>query len=63
MKIVASTKLTKAQRAMEESRAYGNTSNTVFEEAETKPLEARTRRRCSLSAALTRAFAVVFTLV
>lgn len=39
MKIVASTKLTRAQRAMTESRAYGQTSNTVFDEAETKPLE------------------------
>jgi F-type H+-transporting ATPase subunit gamma len=40
MKIVASTKLTRAQRAMTESRTYGQTSNTVFEKAETKPLEA-----------------------
>jgi F-type H+-transporting ATPase subunit gamma len=39
MKIVASTKLTRAQRAMTESRAYGQTSNTVFEQAETKALE------------------------
>lgn len=39
MKIVASTKLTRAQRAMQESRTYGQTSNTVFEQAETKPLE------------------------
>ena len=39
MKIVASTKLTRAQRAMNESRTYGQTSNTVFEKAETKPLE------------------------
>jgi F-type H+-transporting ATPase subunit gamma len=39
MKIVASTKLTRAQRAMRESRTYGQTSNTVFEQAETKPLE------------------------
>jgi F-type H+-transporting ATPase subunit gamma len=39
MKIVASTKLTRAQRAMTESRQYGKTSNTVFERAETKPLE------------------------
>lgn len=36
MKIVASTKLTRAQRAMTESRSYGKTSNMVFEEAETK---------------------------
>ncbi|KAI9828692.1 MAG: atp3 gamma subunit of the F1 sector of mitochondrial F1F0 ATP synthase [Thelocarpon impressellum] len=39
MKIVASTKLTRAQRAMTNSRTYGQTSNTVFEQAETKPLE------------------------
>lgn len=39
MKIVASTKLTRAQRAMTESRNYGETSNTVFESAETKPEE------------------------
>ena len=39
MKIVASTKLNRAQRAMQESRQYGQTSNTVFEQAETKPLE------------------------
>ena len=39
MKIVASTKLTRAQRAMVESRTYGEASNTVFEEAETKALE------------------------
>ncbi|KAK2765378.1 atp3 gamma subunit of the F1 sector of mitochondrial F1F0 ATP synthase [Arachnomyces sp. PD_36] len=39
MKIVASTRLTKAQKAMTESRSYGQTSNSVFENAETKPLE------------------------
>lgn len=39
MKIVASTKLNRAQRAMRDSRAYGQTSNTIFENAETKPLE------------------------
>ena len=39
MKIVASTKLTRAQKAMSESRSYGQTSNTVFEKAETKPIE------------------------
>lgn len=39
MKIVASTKLTRAQKAMRDSRIYGQTSNKVFEEAETKPLE------------------------
>jgi F-type H+-transporting ATPase subunit gamma len=39
MKIVASTKLTRAQKAMQESRSYGQTSNTVFDKAETKPIE------------------------
>ena len=39
MKIVASTRLTRAQKAMDDSRVYGKTSNTVFEQAETKPLE------------------------
>lgn len=39
MKIVASTKLTRAQKAMVDSRTYGQTSGKVFEEAETKPLE------------------------
>ncbi|MCJ1232906.1 atp3 gamma subunit of the F1 sector of mitochondrial F1F0 ATP synthase [Varicellaria rhodocarpa] len=39
MKIVASTKLTRAQRAMTESRSYGQSSNTVFEKAETKAIE------------------------
>lgn len=44
MKIVASTKLTRAQRAMTESRTYGQTSNTVFEEAETKALEGENKK-------------------
>ena len=44
MKIVASTKLTRAQRAMTESRSYGQTSNTVFEEAETKPVESENKK-------------------
>lgn len=35
MKIVASTKLARAQRAMNESRSYGETSNKVYETAET----------------------------
>jgi F-type H+-transporting ATPase subunit gamma len=39
MKIVASTKLNRATRAMQDSRAYGQTSNTVFKEAETKVSE------------------------
>jgi len=45
MKIVASTKLTRAQRAMTESRSYGQTSNTVFEEAETKPVEGEGKKQ------------------
>ncbi|TVY54013.1 ATP synthase subunit gamma, mitochondrial [Lachnellula cervina] len=44
MKIVASTKLNRAQRAMTESRQYGKTSNTVFEQAETKPLESEGKK-------------------
>jgi len=44
MKIVASTKLTRAQRAMTESRSYGQASNTVFEKAETKPVEGENRK-------------------
>ncbi|KAI2628986.1 ATP synthase F1 gamma [Xylaria nigripes] len=44
MKIVASTKLTRAQRAMNESRKYGATSQEVFESAETKPLEAEGKK-------------------
>ena len=44
MKIVASTKLAKAQKAMEESRKYGKTSNEVFEEAETKPVEGESKK-------------------
>lgn len=39
MKIVASTKLTKAQRTMETAQKYGETSQRVFDEAETKPPE------------------------
>ena len=44
MKIVASTKLTRAQRAMVESRSYGRTSNTVFEKAETKPIASEDKK-------------------
>jgi F-type H+-transporting ATPase subunit gamma len=44
MKIVASTKLTRAQRAMNVSRKYGETSQGVFESAETKPLEAEGKK-------------------
>lgn len=45
MKIVASTKLNRAQRAMQDSRVYGSTSNAVFESAETKPVEAEGRKK------------------
>lgn len=44
MKIVASTKLTRAQRAMTESRTYGQTSNMVFEQAETKATEDESKK-------------------
>ena len=44
MKIVASTKLTRAQRAMTDSRNYGQASNEVFDKAETKPLEGEGKR-------------------
>ena len=45
MKIVASTKLTRAQRAMGDSRKYGQTSNEVYESAETKPLEGEGKKK------------------
>lgn len=45
MKIVASTKLNRAQRAMQDSRVYGQTSNAVFDSAETKPLEAEGKKK------------------
>ncbi|KAK4236766.1 ATP synthase subunit gamma, mitochondrial [Achaetomium macrosporum] len=45
MKIVASTKLTRAQRAMADSRKYGQTSNEVYESAETKPLEGEGKKK------------------
>ncbi|KAK3310158.1 ATPase, F1 complex, gamma subunit domain-containing protein [Chaetomium strumarium] len=45
MKIVASTKLTRAQRAMADSRKYGKTSNEVYESAETKPLEGEGKKK------------------
>ena len=44
MKIVASTKLTRAQKAMTESRSYGQASNEVFEKAETKPVESEGKK-------------------
>jgi F-type H+-transporting ATPase subunit gamma len=45
MKIVASTKLTRAQRAMTESRKYGQSGNEVYESAETKPLEGEGKKK------------------
>ncbi|KAK0617959.1 ATP synthase gamma chain mitochondrial precursor [Bombardia bombarda] len=45
MKIVASTKLNRAQRAMRESRSYGGASNEVFESAETAPLAAEGKKK------------------
>ena len=45
MKIVASTKLNRAQRAMADSRKYGQSSNEVYEAAETKPLEGEGKKK------------------
>lgn len=42
MKIVASTKMNQAQRSMAEARVYGQTSNSLFENAETKPTGGKT---------------------
>jgi F-type H+-transporting ATPase subunit gamma len=44
MKIVASTKLTRATRAMTDSRSYGQTSNEVYDSAETAPIEAEEKK-------------------
>lgn len=44
MKIVASTKLTRATRAMNDSRVYGQTSNKVYESAETQALESEQKK-------------------
>lgn len=44
MKIVASTKLTRAQRAMTESRSYGQSSNMVYEGAETKAIQSEDKK-------------------
>ena len=44
MKIVASTKLTRATRAMNDSRKYGQTSNEVYEAAETTAPETEDRK-------------------
>ncbi|PHH86654.1 hypothetical protein CDD83_9926 [Cordyceps sp. RAO-2017] len=45
MKIVASTKLTRAQRNMFESRKYGQTANEVFEAAETAPIGGEDKKK------------------
>ncbi|KAK0731645.1 ATPase, F1 complex, gamma subunit domain-containing protein [Lasiosphaeris hirsuta] len=45
MKIVASTKLTRAQRSMQESRKYGQTSNEVYNSAETKSIEGEGKKK------------------
>ncbi|KAK3394185.1 ATPase, F1 complex, gamma subunit domain-containing protein [Podospora didyma] len=45
MKIVASTKLTRAQKSMRDSRTYGQSSNEVYESAETKPIEAEGKKK------------------
>lgn len=45
MKIVASTKLTRAQRAMTESRRYGQTSNEVYKSAETAAADAEGKKK------------------
>ncbi|RUS22300.1 ATP synthase F1, gamma subunit [Endogone sp. FLAS-F59071] len=37
MKMIASTKVAKAQKAMENARTYGNANNALFESADTKP--------------------------
>ncbi|KAH6606629.1 atp synthase gamma chain precursor [Trichoderma cornu-damae] len=44
MKIVASTKLTRATRSMNDSRKYGETSNEVFQAAETTAAEAEEKK-------------------
>ncbi|KAK1752384.1 ATP synthase subunit gamma, mitochondrial [Echria macrotheca] len=45
MKIVASTKLTRAQRGMTESRKYGETSNEVYKSAETAAVEGEGKKK------------------
>ncbi|KAI9231045.1 MAG: ATP synthase F1, gamma subunit [Podila humilis] len=39
MKMIASTKVAKAQRAMESARAYGASSSSIYKNANTTPLE------------------------
>lgn len=45
MKIVASTKLTRAQRAMVESQKYGTSSTNIYSEAETAATQAEPEKR------------------
>lgn len=44
MKVVASTKLTRATRSMNDSRKYGEASNEVFKSAETTAAEAEEKK-------------------
>lgn len=44
MKVVASTKLTRATRSMNDSRKYGEASNEVFKSAETAAAEAEDKK-------------------
>ncbi|KAL1916396.1 uncharacterized protein VTP21DRAFT_5587 [Calcarisporiella thermophila] len=39
MKMIASTKVAKAQRSMESARAFGQSGNELFDAAETKPVD------------------------
>ena len=52
MKIVASTKLTRAQKAMNESIVYGKTSQKTFEEAGTVAAEGEGKKTLPVLAAL-----------
>jgi F-type H+-transporting ATPase subunit gamma len=61
MKIVASTKLARAQKTMTESRRYGQTSNTVFENAETKPVEGGKKDLIVVARVRIKVYAEVFT--
>jgi F-type H+-transporting ATPase subunit gamma len=45
MKVVASTKLTPAQRAMAESKVYGAVSNTFYDQAEVKAIEGEGKKK------------------
>ncbi|KAG0050214.1 atp3 gamma subunit of the F1 sector of mitochondrial F1F0 ATP synthase [Gryganskiella cystojenkinii] len=39
MKMIASTKVNKAQRAMEQARVYGSSSSSIYDNAKTSPVE------------------------